>query len=329
MEENEYWEFNVDELSGCYSALKTALKSFIWAGLDRPLASSRLPDVLAPTLDWLSHLCLQRTFLLKFLCDELLNSAVIRQHLEHCSETLAELQQKLRSLSAEWKNLKSKEEILIAKAAKVDPSLKKTAHALSGRSNSFNVVSDDLPALEGARGLDKHPSASNAEYSSQHSVDTEARAKDVHAAVHDTSTPGNVSSNAASEKSDISSRLIEFPSSNSLPHEINGSIGKIGCLGHPQDNMEMDVSLPLDQQGVCIPSDVRSNHVGQHTSPASVNESQSYHLELNSVKSDLSLLQDSITSVDFELSKLSARRSFWELILWVAYTGLQDILGLL
>ncbi|CAL9014589.1 unnamed protein product [Prunus brigantina] len=283
MEENEYWEFNVDE----------------------------------------------RTFLLKFLCDELLNSAVIRQHLEHCSETSAELQQKLRSLSAEWKNLKSKEEILIAKAAKVDPSLEEDgvkeglstlvenhekivlqAHALSGRSNSFNVVSDDLPALEGAQGLDKHPSASNAEYSSQHSVDTEARAKDVHAAAHDTSTPGNVSSNAASEKSDISSRLIEFPSSNSLPHEINGSIGKIGCLGHPQDNMEMDVSLPLDQQGVCIPSDVRSNHVGQHTSPASVNESQSYHLELNSVKSDLSLLQDSITSVDFELSKLSVRREF-------------------
>ncbi|PQP92378.1 methyl-CpG-binding domain-containing protein 9 [Prunus yedoensis var. nudiflora] len=158
MEENEYWEFNVDE----------------------------------------------RTFLLKFLCDELLNSAVIRQHLEHCSETSAELQQK---------------------------------------------------------------------------CDTEAGAKDVHAAVHDTSTPGNVSSNAASEKSDISSRLIEFPSSNSLPHEINGSIRKIGCLGHPQDNMEMDVSLPLDQQGVCIPSDVRS------------------------------IMWDSITSVDFELSKLSVRRN--------------------
>lgn len=61
---------------------------------------------------------MQKTFLLKFLSDELLNSVLIRQHLEHGLELSAELQQKLRSVSMEWRNLKSKEETLAANLAK-------------------------------------------------------------------------------------------------------------------------------------------------------------------------------------------------------------------
>ncbi|XP_058188269.1 methyl-CpG-binding domain-containing protein 9 isoform X2 [Rhododendron vialii] len=60
----------------------------------------------------------EKTFLLKFLSDELLNSVLIRQHLEHGLELSAELQQKLRSVSMEWRNLKSKEETLAANLAK-------------------------------------------------------------------------------------------------------------------------------------------------------------------------------------------------------------------
>ncbi|KAL6139623.1 hypothetical protein ACLB2K_057925 [Fragaria x ananassa] len=147
MEESEYWEFHVDE----------------------------------------------RTFLLKFLCDELLNLAVTHQHIDNCSETSIELQQKLRSLSVEWKNLKSREEFLVARAAKVDVSLREDcikegisasveiqekclgqAHALSGRSNYVNVVSDDMPGSECARGFDQLESVSNAD-NSQHSARAELR----------------------------------------------------------------------------------------------------------------------------------------------------------
>ncbi|CAN6574930.1 unnamed protein product [Malus baccata var. baccata] len=279
MEESEYWDINIDE----------------------------------------------RTFLLKFLCDELLSSAVIRQHLEYCSETSTELHQKLRSLSVEWKVLRSRLEILVSRAAKVDAgdgikegilasveTNERCLHqpqVLSGRSNSFNAVSDDS-ALEGARGFDKHPSVSNAEYNSQHSVDTEVREKDVHSASDDISAPGKFSSHMTADKSEISSRQIEFPSSNCLPHEINGSSKEIGCVDHPQDNAEMDVSLPIDQKGISNPSDVRSNHVGEQMSPASVNESESYHLELNSVKNDLSVLEDLIASTEFDLLKVSVRREF-------------------
>ncbi|XP_049360081.1 methyl-CpG-binding domain-containing protein 9 [Solanum verrucosum] len=56
-----------------------------------------------------------RIFLLKFLCDEMLNSAILRDHIDRSASLSAELQQKLRSLGAELKLLKHKKEILTAK----------------------------------------------------------------------------------------------------------------------------------------------------------------------------------------------------------------------
>ncbi|KAJ0960411.1 hypothetical protein J5N97_001773 [Dioscorea zingiberensis] len=60
----------------------------------------------------------ERIFLLKFLCDEVLNSALIREHLEQCFDKSNDLQQKLRSLTVEWRNLKCKEEMSVIKAIK-------------------------------------------------------------------------------------------------------------------------------------------------------------------------------------------------------------------
>uniref|UniRef100_A0ACD5V8C4 Uncharacterized protein n=2 Tax=Avena sativa TaxID=4498 RepID=A0ACD5V8C4_AVESA len=49
--------------------------------------------------------------LLKFLCDEMLNTALIREHIDQCADKLNDLQQKFRSLNFELKDLKYKEEI--------------------------------------------------------------------------------------------------------------------------------------------------------------------------------------------------------------------------
>ncbi|KAJ6793176.1 methyl-CpG-binding domain-containing protein 9-like [Iris pallida] len=54
----------------------------------------------------------ERILLLKFLCDEVLNSAIIREHLEQCVDKSNDLQQKLRALTLDWRNLKFKEELL-------------------------------------------------------------------------------------------------------------------------------------------------------------------------------------------------------------------------
>ncbi|KAI0502436.1 hypothetical protein KFK09_017386 [Dendrobium nobile] len=60
----------------------------------------------------------KRVFLLKFLCDEVLNSLLIREHLEQCTDRSNDLHQKLRSLTAEWRNLKLKEEMLAMRTVK-------------------------------------------------------------------------------------------------------------------------------------------------------------------------------------------------------------------
>ncbi|XP_043723570.1 methyl-CpG-binding domain-containing protein 9-like [Telopea speciosissima] len=65
----------------------------------------------------------ERTFLLKFLCDEALNIAIIREHLELCADTSVDLQQKLRSLTLELRNLKFREETLSSRATKGNTNL--------------------------------------------------------------------------------------------------------------------------------------------------------------------------------------------------------------
>ncbi|KAK2994082.1 hypothetical protein RJ640_024346 [Escallonia rubra] len=82
----------------------------------------------------------ERTFLLKFLCDELLNSSLMRQHLEQCAEASTELLQKLRPLTAEWKTLKQKEECLAAQTEGIDEHMGHK-HRSSG----------DISQLEGGR----------------------------------------------------------------------------------------------------------------------------------------------------------------------------------
>lgn len=60
----------------------------------------------------------ERIFLLKFLCEEALSSMTIHEHLDQCTEISLDLQQKLRSLTTEWRNLKAKEELLVFQATK-------------------------------------------------------------------------------------------------------------------------------------------------------------------------------------------------------------------
>lgn len=278
---------------------------------------------------------MQRTFLLKCLCDELLNSALIRQHLEQCAESSAELQQKLRSFSVELKNLKAKEENLAARAAKVDTSMHNVvgevnvkdgvANALANLGNclgrqhiltdspNFGVLSNELPHLEGGRegsgldGFDKQPSVTSSENNipTMNPIDTEVQLKDAHGAVDDRKVPGNL----LSQETDKSIGPNGLPISNPLSQEYNGSVREIHSQNNLQEYKGTSISLPpSDPQGHCT-SNMVSIHAAQHASVA-VNESQTYHLELNSIRNDIALLQDSITSVESQLLRLSVRREF-------------------
>ncbi|KAK2661816.1 hypothetical protein Ddye_000390 [Dipteronia dyeriana] len=292
IEEKEYWEFSVDE----------------------------------------------RTFLLKFLCDEVLNSALIRQHLEQCAEATAELQQKLRSFSVEWRNLKSREENLAARVAKVETGMlsagelgekERPATAstncgkcvgqlqnTSGRSNYSVTFFDDVPSSEGDReesGLNEFNkqqsdlySEKNRNYNSQFMkpMGTEGHMKDDHDAISNTKMP--------SHENDLSVNPTELPLLNSVPQEHDNLSGEI----HLQDKLQdlardtATQSPPLHHQGLSVPKEMLNSHGTQDVLPVVTNELQSYNLELNTIKNDMLLLQDSVTSLESQLAKLSVRREF-------------------
>ncbi|PNY05047.1 methyl-CpG binding domain-containing protein 9-like [Trifolium pratense] len=258
----------------------------------------------------------ERTLLLKFLCDELLNSSLIRQHLEQCAELSVELHQKLRALSVEWKSVKIKEDVLSTKAAKFDTLSQITIgefglkegftslfsntskclvkpHTTTTNPSGPGAFVDSLPSEEIPKvkcrfnSVDKSISVAHSDSDNQHMNSIEGQLRTVPVA-------------AESQCTDKS--LKSLPSSNHMPQEINGYSGATHIQGNYQKCEVRDVSTCVTyQQGQCVPVEVSQN---------AVNESETYHLELNAVKRNISLLQDSINSVGSQLLKLSVRRDF-------------------
>lgn len=269
----------------------------------------------------------------------MLNSALVHQHLEHCAESSNELQQKLRSFSVELKNLKAKEENLAARAAKVDTSMINVVPEVSMKegganiftnlgdclgqqhiltdNNSVGVFSNELSCpetgQEGSRlnGFDKHPSVTSSETNIQirSPVDNQDQLKDVHDTLDERKVSTTLFSHMASQETDIPVRTNGLPTSSPSSQEINGSVREIHLHDNLQEYKGRDISFPpSDQQGHFTPN-VVSIHQAQHA-PVAANESQAYNLELNSVKSDIALLQESITRIESQLLRLSVRREF-------------------
>ncbi|KAI5442455.1 hypothetical protein KIW84_011503 [Lathyrus oleraceus] len=259
----------------------------------------------------------ERTLLLKFLCGELLSSSLIRQHLEQCAESSVELHQKLRALSVEWKNLKIKEDVLSTKAAKFDLLSQSTngevglkdgftslfsntskclfkPHTATTNPNGLGVFVDSLPSEEIPKeksrfnSVDKSISVTHSDSDSQNMNSIEGQLRTVPVVVESPCT-------------DKSPKY--FPSPNHMPQGINGYSGATHIQGIHQKCEVRDVSTSASyqQQGQCVPVEVSQN---------AVNELEPYHLELNTVKHNISLLQDSITSIGSQLSKVPVRREF-------------------
>ncbi|CAL5370051.1 unnamed protein product [Camellia sinensis] len=207
----------------------------------------------------------ERMFLLKFLCDELLNTDLIRQHLEDCVELSADLKKKLRSVSIECGNLKYKEQTLAAKIAKMDkcPSFSNNLEKSAGNS------------------LTTEP------------LDAEDRYKDVQAIVEGSQLSGYFSCCTINLERDKSFRQKELLPSN-LQQEIKDST----------------LPFPEDLQGIHSPLNMRSSLIVEHKPSPTLSKLQTDILELNSVRNQISLLQESICSMEMQLMKISVRREF-------------------
>lgn len=91
----------------------------------------------------------QRVLLLKFLFDEVLNSATIHDHIDQHASRTSELQQKLRFLSSELKTLQSKEEPFAA-------NLERENSSISSFSGHFSQP-ENLLQLDGQSDYNKEP----------------------------------------------------------------------------------------------------------------------------------------------------------------------------
>ncbi|XP_023531672.1 methyl-CpG-binding domain-containing protein 9-like [Cucurbita pepo subsp. pepo] len=229
----------------------------------------------------------ERLFLLKYLCDELVSSSLIRQHLEQCVEASAELQQKLRSCFAEWKNLKSREEVVAAKAAKLDTTM-------------HSAVREGQGSCDGARlGVpDQCSSLTSLENKCLNHAGFQEQTNSGHDVIDNNDVGGNILSNSCSRNSGKPIKPYEPPLSSTLPQEVDGS---------DQSNMETEIAILPSTKQHCTPSDANGLPVASQVPPS--NESQAYHNELDSIK-DISQLQDSIASIELELLKVSVRREF-------------------
>ncbi|XP_022739845.1 methyl-CpG-binding domain-containing protein 9-like isoform X2 [Durio zibethinus] len=253
----------------------------------------------------------ERVFLLKFLCDELLNSALIRQHLEQCAETTSELHQKLRSAYVELKNLKSKEDFVAARAAKIDIDMINAVADVGIKDGD-----DQFPSDGGKEGANLNGSNENASstYTDKsftsngqflNPMDANAHLKQGHSIVD--------VSKVSSQKSDKSFRPSELPVSNHLPQEIDNSSRETEFQLKLEESKRMDMASPhspSDCNGQCLPSDMTNLNAVKQVPSVAENESPSYHLESNTIKSEIQQLQDLIISLESQLLKLSVRKEF-------------------
>ncbi|XP_010551894.1 PREDICTED: methyl-CpG-binding domain-containing protein 9 [Tarenaya hassleriana] len=226
----------------------------------------------------------ERILLLKLLCDELLSSVLVHQHLEQCAEAIVELQQKLRSLSSEWRNMKFREEFLSAKLAKVNPSILKELVEPQKSSGSADHLGSD------SRPRDGIGSRATLDDLSEHSSATLSNNNGGKPAL-DTSTQPEDACSISGESKILPLKKDTAPSSCELPMPVHKSVGK-------------------NQEEPSLPSNSVELHTCHDASSLASEEVQACQLELNTINNDILHLQKSMTSIESQLLKQSIRRDF-------------------
>lgn len=288
----------------------------------------------------------ERILLLKFLCDEVLNSILVRQHLEQCFEMSADLQQKLRLLYSELKNLKLREDILATTSTKLGPSVlmagdastegnvgpvanqsssTELQHAVTDRSDCNPSISDnalqaksDVGALHSnsrrTRDNVNHLEKINSkDIEAKQPVDFECQVNDLVEAVNeDSASLENHDLHEPSSKRHKISPLQDSSVSNALP-ETSGMDGESSCQGKTHENGLPGVSAVIrseDLQGFSVSSGLVNTGFAETLSCSTSNELQASNLELNSVQKELSVVQQSIANAESQLLKSSVRMEF-------------------
>ncbi|KAG9448712.1 hypothetical protein H6P81_008677 [Aristolochia fimbriata] len=266
----------------------------------------------------------ERVFLLKFLCDEVLNTALVREHLEQCADTSIDLQQKLRSLAIEWRNLKIREELMTARTAEL------TAMSSDvGRWTPQDNIKLDYCASFSGGDLVQKP---------QNHAENGPELVDGKSQTVDCETSSNKTSNATTPKKDelLQANLVPSLSSGDelntqssihslqdrgvVLRNMNGSYDvdlvtknsmqsveespdKSGALPDLARSYSLEQPLPAARH-LCVDNDNNSSQ------PNAQEPEHSFYVEANSLKNEKINLQNDIHSAESLLLKVSLRREF-------------------
>ncbi|KAL0744578.1 hypothetical protein Bca4012_086091 [Brassica carinata] len=238
-----------------------------------------------------------RIQLLKFLCDELLSSTLVHQHLEQCAEAIIEMQQKLRSLTSEWKNTKMRQEFLRAKLAKVEPSILKE----TGESQSSSSFADRI-------GCSQQPQEGVGDRVT-HDYDTSRAAflnNNQGKALLETDAQTGVSHVISSESNISTPEKAKSPGRHELPIEVTDNMS---C--EKEDITEtLHTSVGRnDETHTLKPNAVKLQTANDASSLAS-QELQACQQDLNATSDEIQNLQQSIRSIEAQLLRQSIRRDF-------------------
>nr|GMD15082.1 methyl-cpg-binding domain-containing protein 9 [Ipomoea batatas] len=274
----------------------------------------------------------ERIFLMKFLCDEALNSAIIRDHIDQCASLSADLQQKLRSLNSELKVLKLREEFFTADLAKVKNNV---GHGGDSGSNAFSsgVVSDgklngQVPE-SGAQSLsssfrqldnggqlnelmdnNKKPRSCTSKDSLEETCATSVNR------LKSTDTLSNLQYPQAVKDKYQPDNYCHTQSSTQVARLQNELVqGNAGSNVDFQQESPESSSNSLPSTAHVLPDhnstgSLSSSCVNQSSNPGDVSFSQAFNLQLASLKSEIRSLQDSISVKESELYKVSIRKEF-------------------
>ena len=234
--------------------------------------------------------------MLKLLCDELLSSSLVHQHLEQCAEALIEMQQNLRSLSSEWKNTKLRQEFLTAKLAKVEPSILKEMGEPQnsssfadhhGRHQQQENVGEKVPHDDGTSSAafltnnqGKAPIETHAQTGGSNVISSENK-------IH---TPEKVTS----------------PGRNELPIEVTDHMS---C--EIEDTTEtLDKSVGKNRETHSIKPNAAELKTAHDASSLASQELQACRQDLNATSNEIQNLQQSIRSIESQILRQSIRRDF-------------------
>ncbi|KAL3501199.1 hypothetical protein ACH5RR_035648 [Cinchona calisaya] len=275
----------------------------------------------------------ERILLMKFLCDEVLNSAIICDHIDRCSIRFNDLQQKLRSLNSERKLLKFREENLVANMAKT----KGHVHIGGGESGLNELAS--VFADDGKLKAQPADSSKNSPFSgglTPTEDGQQAKGQSDYSPCASIKTLVSVASDAINElqcqpsgkdhaqsictkgtgfKDELSVSMQQKDEKNEdnigtkvdLSQELGCGSSSVSVLSSGQLLPEHSLSATSSEHPFMH---VPSSPVHQCSTHANDSSSQECSAQLNNLKSEINGLQDSIEMLESELLRASIRKEF-------------------